>query len=209
MRTRTTTAALIGAVLLAGIVGCAPEGADTDSESATYAPAYKILKRDGSGNSPTNEIEVDGTEKLRAVIDDALSEATDDAAYFVTINCSGGGTVAVDNRLADGDREFDVPDGRSCPSKAPSPTASSAFLRPTPEQEKDLVAELTAIDPALTVEEGRAISRSVSVCDDIRKGEDKGLVIKNAAYRYRGGTSVDGVEAWKIVAVIVDTYCTS
>ncbi|MEV7871401.1 hypothetical protein AB0P17_36085 [Streptomyces sp. NPDC088124] len=66
--------------------------------------------------------------------------------------------------------------------------------------------ELTAIDPALTVMASRAISRSVSVCDDIRKGEDKGLVIKNAAYRYRDITPVDGPEAAKIVAVIKDTY---
>ncbi|WP_121710117.1 hypothetical protein [Streptomyces sp. E5N91] len=91
---------------------------------------------------------------------------------------------------------------------SPTPSKSSAFLRPTPEQEKTLIAALTAIDPNLTVKESRAISRSVGVCDDIRKGKDEATVVKNAAFRYDGGTaSVDEAKAAKIVQAIKDTYC--
>ncbi|MFG2683148.1 hypothetical protein [Streptomyces sp. NPDC048392] len=91
---------------------------------------------------------------------------------------------------------------------SPSPSKSSAFLRPTPEQEKTLVTALTAIDPNLTVKESRAISRSVGVCDDIRKGKGEATIVKNAAFRYDGGTaSVDEAKAAKIVQAIKDTYC--
>ncbi|MFF7851911.1 hypothetical protein ACFZDF_30630 [Streptomyces sp. NPDC007910] len=89
-----------------------------------------------------------------------------------------------------------------------APTTSSAFLRPTPEQEKTLLAALTAIDPNLTVKEERAISRSVGVCDDIRKGKDQATVVKNAAYRYNGGTAtVDEAKGARIVEAIKATYC--
>lgn len=91
---------------------------------------------------------------------------------------------------------------------SPTPSKNSAFLRPTPEQETALIAALTAIDPNLTVKESRAISRSVGVCDDIRKGKDEATVVKNAAFRYDGGTaSVDEAKAAKIVQAVKDTYC--
>lgn len=99
----------------------------------------------------------------------------------------------------------------TAPPKAPAPPApskSSAFLRPTPEQEKTLITALTAIDPALTVKEERAISRSVGVCDDIRNGKDAATITKNAAFRYDGGdASVDNAKAEKIVKAIKDAYC--
>ncbi|MGW6583431.1 hypothetical protein ACWF76_29315 [Streptomyces globisporus] len=92
--------------------------------------------------------------------------------------------------------------------KNPAPATSSAFLRPTPDQEKTLIAALTAIDPNLTTKEERAISRSVGVCDDILKGKDDATVINNAAYRYDGGTaSVDKAKGAKIVQAIKDAYC--
>ncbi|MFF9854048.1 hypothetical protein [Streptomyces litmocidini] len=93
---------------------------------------------------------------------------------------------------------------------ASAPTTSSAFLRPTPEQETALVAALTAIDPALTTKPERAVSRSVGVCDDIRKGKDDATVAKNAAYRYNGGTaSVDEAKGALIAEAIKTTYCKS
>lgn len=92
----------------------------------------------------------------------------------------------------------------------PAPTTSSAFLRPTPEQEAALIAALTAIDPALTVKPDRAVSRSVGVCDDIRKGKDDATVAKNAAFRYDGGTaSVDNAKGALIADAIRTTYCKS
>lgn len=93
-------------------------------------------------------------------------------------------------------------------AKAPAPATSSAFLRPTPAQEKTLLEGLTAIDPGLTVKEDRAVRRSVGVCDDIRTGKDQDTIIKNAAYRYDGGNaSVDAAKAERIVQVIKDSYC--
>ncbi|MFJ3537042.1 hypothetical protein ACIPQA_16415 [Streptomyces sp. NPDC090109] len=98
--------------------------------------------------------------------------------------------------------------GAEAGTQPPAPTTSSAFLRPTPEQEKTLLAALTKIDPNLTVKEERAISRSVGVCDDIRKGKDDATVVKNAAYRYNGGTaSVDETKGAQIVEVIKTAYC--
>ena len=92
----------------------------------------------------------------------------------------------------------------------PAPATSSAFLRPNAAQEKTLIDGLTAIDPGLTVKPDRAVSRSVGVCDDIRKGKDTKTVTANAAYRYDGGNaSVDNAKAEKIVKVIKDAYCTS
>jgi len=89
-------------------------------------------------------------------------------------------------------------------------TTSSAFLRPTPEQEKALLTALRAIDPGLVWKDSSAISRSVGVCDDIRKGMDKATVVKNAAFRYDGGhASVDEAKGAKIVQAIKNAYCTA
>ena len=94
-------------------------------------------------------------------------------------------------------------------ASSPAP-ANSAFLEPNATQEKTLINGLTAIDPGLTVNEERAVRRSVNVCDDIRKGKDGKTVISNAAYRYDGGdASVDNAKAEKIVKVIKDSYCKS
>ncbi|MFJ8866728.1 hypothetical protein ACIRD6_13360 [Streptomyces sp. NPDC102473] len=99
------------------------------------------------------------------------------------------------------------PAAKAAPAE-PAPATSSAFLRPTPDQEKTLIAALAAIDPGLTVKEERAISRSVGVCDDIRTGKDDATVVKNAAYRYDGGNaSVDDAKGAKIVQAIKDSYC--
>lgn len=107
------------------------------------------------------------------------------------------------------DTKAPVGAAKAAPPKAdPAPATSSAFLRPTPGQEKTLIAGLTAIDPGLTVKESRAISRSVGVCDDIRTGKDDATVIKNAAYRYNGGNaSVNEAKGAKIVDVIKKSYC--
>ncbi|MFD9757967.1 hypothetical protein [[Kitasatospora] papulosa] len=92
----------------------------------------------------------------------------------------------------------------------PAPATSSAFLRPTSDQEQTLITALAAIDPGLTVKEERAVSRSVAVCDDIRTGKDDATVVKNAAYRYDGGNaSVDETKGAKIVQAIKDAYCTT
>ncbi|MFJ8545141.1 hypothetical protein ACIRFH_24575 [Streptomyces sp. NPDC093586] len=63
------------------------------------------------------------------------------------------------------------------------------------------------IDPALTVKRDRAVSRSVGVCNDMRKGKDDTTVAKNAAYRCDGGTgSVDKAKGALIAEAIKTTY---
>jgi pectin methylesterase-like acyl-CoA thioesterase len=110
------------------------------------------------------------------------------------------------------DDSDDDTNGKTAPTTAPSksaqPSTSSAFLRPTPAQEVTLLASLTSIDPALTANTERAVRRSVNVCDDILKGKDHATVVKNAAYRYDGGTAhVDTAKAEKIVTAIKGAYC--
>ncbi|MDV5148572.1 hypothetical protein R1T08_31505 [Streptomyces sp. SBC-4] len=91
---------------------------------------------------------------------------------------------------------------------APAPSKSIASLRPTPEQEKTGSIALTAIDPVLTVKGDRTISRSVSVCDDIRKDKDEANMVKNAAYRYNGGDAhVDEAKGARIVEAVKAAYC--
>ena len=128
MRSRTTTA-LIAAALLATLTAC---GGSADDKPATPPPAYKIVKQDTEGNARTVVVEVDSTDGLEAVFDDVAKKLTEEAGWFVQINCSSGNTEHVDNRLAngkkavgnmgaartgldDGATEFEPNEGRSCP----------------------------------------------------------------------------------------------
>lgn len=47
---------------------------------------------------------------------------------------------------------------------------------------------LTTIDPGLTVNEDRAISRATNICLDIEQGKDEATVINNTVQRLSGGT---------------------
>lgn len=123
-------------VLLALVIVAAIAGSDdTDSkdrEGKVTPPAYTVVKQDDSGNKRDIVVEVDHTTDLRAVFDDVTSNLTDEAGYYVMINCSTGGTAKVDNRLANGQHaignlgaattgldeggsEFSVNEGRTCP----------------------------------------------------------------------------------------------
>lgn len=130
MRTRTTTAALIAAGLLA-LTACGTE--PEPDKAAGPKPAYKVTKQDTEGNKRTVEVEVDTTKDLKAVFDDVVRGLKDEAGYYVMINCSTGGTDKADNRLAngqyangsmgaattgldDGITEFDTNDGATCPA---------------------------------------------------------------------------------------------
>lgn len=214
----------IGALFVIVVAIVLSDSSESGDKPSANTPAYQVVKQDPDGNKRDVVVEVDTTEDLRAVFDAVTDNLSEEAGYYITINCSTGATENTDNRLANGQyaigrmgrattgldeggTEFSTNDDRTCP--ATEPTKTSAFLRPTPEQEKTLITALTAIDPGLTVKEERAISRSVGVCDDIRQGKDKTTVIENAAYRYDGGNaSVDEAKAEKIVAAIEDAYCT-
>lgn len=127
MRIRTAAAA---AALALALVSCSSD--DSDSKSTPAAPDYKITKQGKSGNSRNVEVSVDSTKDLEAVFNAVVEDLTDEAGYFVYINCSSGGTDTVDNRLAngklargtmgqaatgldDGATEFETVKGKTCP----------------------------------------------------------------------------------------------
>jgi ABC-type oligopeptide transport system substrate-binding subunit len=130
MNARTTTAALLAAAALT-LTACS----SSSDEDSTPAPAYKVVQQDNSGNQRQVTVEVDTTKDLRAVFDDVTDSLTDEAGYFISINCSSGGTGTSDNRLAngkyavgnigaaatgldEGGSEFSTNKGRSCPAKS-------------------------------------------------------------------------------------------
>ncbi|MEH0470869.1 hypothetical protein QA943_18775 [Streptomyces sp. B21-097] len=126
----------IAAVLLAAttaLTACS-SGDSSDSKPAAKVPAYKITKQDTSGKQRTVTVTVTSTEGLEAVFNDVAGKLTEDAGYFVEINCSTGGTAGADNRLAngkkavgnigaastgldDGKTEYEAQQGRTCPAK--------------------------------------------------------------------------------------------
>ena len=130
----------LGAFALFIIIGTLASviGGDTpakDSKPTAKAPAYEVVQQDDSGNMRNVVVEVDSTKDLRAVFDAITEDLTDEAGYFVEINCSTGGTKDVDNRLAngryavgnmgqaatgldEGGSEFSTHKGRSCPDKS-------------------------------------------------------------------------------------------
>lgn len=127
MKTRTTAAAITAALAIT-LVGCSGDSSD----STPAAPDYKITEQDTSGNSRNVEVSVDSTKQLKAVFDAVTGDLKDEAGYHIYINCSTGGTTAVDNRLAngrlargnmgqaatglkDGETEFETVSGRTCP----------------------------------------------------------------------------------------------
>jgi hypothetical protein len=137
VKKRTAIIATSAAVLIVG----AALGSNDDSNdakpapaksSAARTPAYKVVHQDDSGNQRYVTVEVTSTKGLRAVFDDIAGKLTEDAGYFVEINCSTGGTKGADNRLAngrkavgtigkasmgldDGQTEYEANKGRTCP----------------------------------------------------------------------------------------------
>ena len=127
---KRTIAALSIVAALAALTACSSDS--SDDKPAAKAPAYTITHQDDSGNQRRVQVEVNSTDGLRAVFDDVSAKLTDDAGWFVEINCSSGGTAKADNRLAngrkavgrigaaatglaDGETEFQVNDGATCP----------------------------------------------------------------------------------------------
>ncbi|MGD6762059.1 hypothetical protein ACOKM5_24300 [Streptomyces sp. BH097] len=125
--TATVLACLLGA---AALTACSSDSGD--DKPAAEAPAYEITKQDDSGNQRNVVVEVKTTKNLRAVFDDVAGKLTDEAGYFVQINCTTGATSGADNRLAngkkavgnmgaaatgldDGKTEYEANKGTACP----------------------------------------------------------------------------------------------
>lgn len=80
----------------------------------------------------------------------------------------------------------------------PEPTKSAEpvepELIPVPDdtvREDAFLAAMTAIDPGLTVNADRALSRADNICLDISQGADEATILRNAEARYEGGTVPD------------------
>ncbi|WP_206337338.1 hypothetical protein [Streptomyces sp. Z26] len=128
---RTTAAAFAIAATLA-LTACGSD--DGGGDDKPDVPPYKITHQSKTGNQRTVDIEVKSTKQLEAVFEDAADKLTDDAGYYIGINCNSGGSAAADNRLAngrkavgsigaavtgmnDGDIEYEAVEGRTCPDK--------------------------------------------------------------------------------------------
>lgn len=92
-------AAIVGAAAL-GLTACSSSSNSGDAKAE--APPYKIVKQDESGNTRNVTVQVQTTKDLRSVFDSVTDSLTEEAGYWVYINCSTGGTKSVDNRLANG-----------------------------------------------------------------------------------------------------------
>ncbi|MFI1701968.1 hypothetical protein ACH419_39310 [Streptomyces bobili] len=129
----------LGVVTFLIVVGVVANlfGGDGDKDSdkpAAKAPPYQVVQQEESGNTRNVVVEVDSLANLRPVFDAVTKSLTEEAGYFVMINCSTRGTAGADNRLANGKKavgrmgsattgleaggaEFSTNAGRTCPKK--------------------------------------------------------------------------------------------
>lgn len=160
---------LLGAVLSVTIVGACATEPSTDAAapsdvSTAAAPAYRLQigKKPSSLEVYVSKMPTYG--EAQAIIADLQRKFEDkDDGYFVSINCSEGGTRDVDNRLGngkfaigaigaartgldEGQYEVALVDGAKCPPD-PLPTAAAAAL--TAQQVVDAIsaAGLPVVDP--------------------------------------------------------------
>ncbi|MFJ8146963.1 hypothetical protein ACIQ6R_18075 [Streptomyces sp. NPDC096048] len=123
-----------GLIVLATLANIgAPDDDKADDPPAATVPAYEITKQETTGNTRNVTVEVDSTKGLEAVFNDVARKLTDEAGYFVQIDCAtvgadksaarlANGKVAVGNMgaaatgLDEGETEFAALDGRSCPA---------------------------------------------------------------------------------------------
>ncbi|OBG21540.1 hypothetical protein A5768_25890 [Mycolicibacterium fortuitum] len=157
---------LLGAALSVAIVSaCATDSTAAPSDATSAAPAYRLQV----GKKPSSlEVYVSKTPtygEAQPIITDLQRKFEDkDDGYFVSINCSAGGTRDVDNRLAngkfaigaigaartglkEGQHEVTLVDGAKCPPD-PLPTAAAPTAL-TAQQVVDAIsaAGLPVVDP--------------------------------------------------------------
>lgn len=130
---RTRHAAIAAAALLA-LSACTTDS-DTDTKASADTPRHRVVEQDDTGNKRNVVVEVDSTKSLRAVFDSVTKSLTEEAGYYIMINCSTGGTEDVDNRLGNGQyaigrmgaattgleeggTEFSTNADRACPDKS-------------------------------------------------------------------------------------------
>lgn len=127
------TATMAATALLLALTGCTGSDKPADTKPEPAAPKYEIVQQDDSGNQREVVVEVETTKGLESVFKDVAQGLTEEAGYYITINCSGGGSSGADNRLAngrkavgnvgaastgleDGATEFEPVKGAKCPA---------------------------------------------------------------------------------------------
>lgn len=99
--TAKTTGILAGlTTAVLAFTGCSSDS--PSSQAKPSAPPYKITAQNSRGMHTYVTVEVDSTKNLKAVFDAVRADLTDDAGYFVSINCSTGSTDTYEHRLANG-----------------------------------------------------------------------------------------------------------
>ncbi|GAA3026077.1 DUF732 domain-containing protein [Streptomyces glomeratus] len=91
------------------------------------------------------------------------------------------------------------------PSEAPAPIK---FDEPNAAEEKQLLSKLHAINPGITVNEERAVRRSVNTCQEMQAGNSMKSIVTNTSARFTGGdATVDERQAAEVVKAVKDTFC--
>jgi hypothetical protein len=185
---------VLGLVVLLIILGSALDGGDGGTEDAKPLK-YSVVEQDDSGNKRNVVVEVDTTAHLRKVFDAVADSLSDEAGYYIMINCSTGGTKDVDNRLANGqkaigrmgavttglepgDTEFSTNDDRTCPvdpadqakEKEDQEAAAKAAgipPRPTGADRQSLLDALAEASPDVVKYEDKAVDAARNQCSAI------------------------------------------
>lgn len=220
-------AVFCGVSLIAGTIGMVAGGpVDADragvptASGAMTLPSYSLVSETDRRIVVAVDVLPPG-DGLRRIFDTIRSDSgRADGGYFVEINCSTGGTAAVDNRLANGKfavgrlgaaqvglpaggHEFAAVEGRTCPA-ASTPTHSPA---PAPGRQTYL-DQLRLIDPGLVVREDRAISRAENTCLDIFEGKTGDQLVRDVVTRLSGGgTTIDTTQARQAIKLMQKWIC--
>ncbi|WUS95350.1 DUF732 domain-containing protein [Streptomyces sp. NBC_00708] len=75
-------------------------------------------------------------------------------------------------------------------------------------QTAGLTAALKAVDPALAADQAKAIGKALSVCQEIKAGEDDTTLANNVAQRFSGGSvTLTPEQGAVIVAAVKASFC--
>ncbi|MET9729659.1 hypothetical protein ABZZ79_03030 [Streptomyces sp. NPDC006458] len=228
MRIRHTAAI---ALLASALTACSASSTDDNAD----APAYKVVTQDASGNKRNVVVEVDTAKGLRAVFDAVVGDLTDEAGYYIMINCSTGGTADLDNRLANGQKaigrmgaattgleeggtEFSTNDGRTCPVSAAEQAKKKAALEaaataagippePTGVDRQALLDTLAAAAPDVVRYEDKAVGAARNQCSAINGDANKLDWLASQRFTYRDVVTTEEQGAKLNAALKASGFC--
>lgn len=206
-------------MLLVIVIGVTTDSSENDDKAAADAPSYKVVDQDPSGNKRNVVVEVGSTNSLRAVFDDVTKGLTEEAGYYVMINCSTGGTEDVDNRLANGQyangrmgaattgldegkSEFSVNKDRVCPVDPKDAArqqadreaaAKAAGIPPVPTgaERQELLDALAQAAPDTVTYEDKAIDAARNQCSAINGGSNRLDWLASQRFTYKDVTTTE------------------